>query len=249
LGNLTGKRLLVADNSSEYRRSVVAFLELEGYTVVQAGTPEDALTMLEIEEVDLVLADLRLRSDIEYGDMSGFEIAKFASKRGIPCIIVTAFPTVELARLALRSRGAEPFAKDLITKSSGPQALLDSISLVLRHEDSKPSKSVTEGLYIDTTKRLIWKNGELIELSKKQYALLEELHKSDSGVSTFADVIKAVYGETLTADEAQNDRRLKNLVDRVKEKLEDRGIGHEYIERIPGRGFRLNTIHSKPTSD
>lgn len=115
-------RLLLADDSSEYRRSVRSFLELEDFEVEEVGTPEAAIGLLSKRDHDLVVADLRMRDGEDLDDMSGIEVAKVAANRGIPCIIVTAYPTVELARIALRSRGAEPFAKDLVPKASGPHA-------------------------------------------------------------------------------------------------------------------------------
>jgi DNA-binding NtrC family response regulator len=125
------KRILLADNSTEYRHLVLGFLELEGYDVTEVASPEEAQKKLERGEFDLVLADLRMRDDEDANDVSGMEIAKFASESGIPCIIVTAFPTVERARMALRSHRTEPFVKDLIPKASSPQALLDSIRSAL----------------------------------------------------------------------------------------------------------------------
>jgi len=83
MNNRNRKRLLLADNSAEYRRSVIGFLELEGYAVEQGGTPEDALELLETGNFDLVLADLRMRNDEDGNDLGGIEIAKFASERGI----------------------------------------------------------------------------------------------------------------------------------------------------------------------
>jgi DNA-binding response OmpR family regulator len=234
------KKILLADNSSEYRLSVIGFLELEGYLVVEAGTPEEAKEKLELKEFDLVLADLRMRDDDDGNDMGGLEIAKFASECGIPCIIATAFPTVELARIALRSRGAEPFAQDLITKGSGPQALMDSISLTLHSKDPKPVQPVEEGLVIDLDKELVRKNGLNIDVSPKQFRLLAELRRKDGGVCSCVDLIRAIYQEELGEKAAQNDKRLRNLVERTKDKIEDKGSSHEYIEAVSGRGYRLN---------
>jgi two-component system KDP operon response regulator KdpE len=238
--NMNSKRILLADNSSEYRRSVIAFLELEGYAVVEAGSPKEAQTKLELAKFDIVLADLRMQDDEDPNDMSGLEIAKFASENGVSCIIVTAFPTVELARIALRSRGAEPYAKDLITKASGAQALLDSISLTLRNRQQPPEKADPGGLTTNLEQRLVRQNGIIVKLSKNQYTLLAELHKKDGGVSTYAELIKSIYDETLSDKQAANDKRLRNLVDRTKLKIEDQLSEHVYIEVVSGRGYRLN---------
>lgn len=233
-------KILLADNSAEYRRSVIGFLELVDYEVVESGTLEDAQGKMETEKFHLVLADLRMRDDNDPNDMYGLEIAKFASACGIPCIIVTAFPTVELARIALRARGAEPYAQDLITKASGPQALIDSISWTLQSKTSRRDAFDNADLVIDLVKALVWKKGVPVDLSPKQYRLLAELRQKDGGVCSCVELIRAIYNEELTEKVAQNDKRLRNLVDRVKEKIEDQNSDHVYIEAVSGRGYRLN---------
>lgn len=240
MNHRNSKRILLADNLVEYRRSVIGFLTLEGYAVAEVGTPEEAQEKLELEDFDLVLADLRMRDDDDPNDMGGLEIAKFASQCGIPCIIVTAFPSVELARAALRSRGAEPFAEDLITKGSDPQAVLDSINITLSSREARKEKPAKEGFHLDLERKLVWKNGEIVKTSKNQYALLEALYKKDGGVCSHVELIRAIYNESWGEKDAQNDKRLRNLVDRTKDKIEDPGSGHEYLEAVTGRGFRLN---------
>lgn len=234
------KSILLVDNSQEYRNSVIGFLKLDGYDIAEAGTVEKAQEKIEREEFDLVLVDIRMQDDLDQNDVSGLTVAKFASERGIPCIIVTAFPTVELARAALRALGAEPYAQDMITKGSDPQAVLASINATLKPRESKPVKPVMDGFSLDLEKKLVSKNGILLNLSRNQYTLLEALYKKDGGVCGYAELIRAIYAEEAGEKTAQNDKRLRNLVDRTKEKIEDKDSDHEYIEAVPGRGYRLN---------
>jgi DNA-binding response OmpR family regulator len=240
MNHRNSKKILLADNLREYRRSVIGFLALESYEVSEASTPEEAREKLDKEQFDLALVDLRLRDDNDTNDMSGLEVAKFASQCGIPSILITAFPSVELARVALRSRGAEPYAEDLITKGSDPQAVLDSISITLGTRDARKEKPALNGTYLDLDRKLVLKDGQIIKTSKNQYALLEELYKKDGGVCSHAELIRAIYGEPSGEKDAQNDRRLRNLVERTKDKIEDPGSTHEYLEAVSGRGYRLN---------
>ena len=233
-------KILLTDNSSEYRHSLLGFFELEGYSVDEAETIGEAISKLEKGGIQLAIVDLRLEDDDNPDDVSGLRVAKFASENNIPCIIVTAFPTVELARIALRSHKAEPYAKDLIPKASGAQALLDSIHLTLENTTKTPNKKSANKLTIDINQKLVWKKGTIIKLSKLQYKMVEELYKKDGGVCTYAELIKSIYGETLLENSAVNDKRLRNLVDRTKEKIEDPASDHIYIEVVFGRGYRLN---------
>lgn len=233
------RRILLVDNDPDYRKSLIGLLELEDFVVEQAGSPEEAFEKLGTR-FDLALVDIRLRDHMDLNDISGMEVAKRASELGIPCIIVTAFPSVEMAQIALRSRGAEPYAEDMITKTSGPQALLASIKVTLNYIEQNLEAAPNTDLVIDMDKKLVRKRGKFIDLSKNQYILLEGLFKKNGGVCTHAELIKAIYDETITDADAVNDRRLRNLVDRTKEKIEDPGSDHEYIEAVTGRGYRLN---------
>jgi two-component system KDP operon response regulator KdpE len=181
-----------------------------------------------------------MRDDNDINDMSGLEIARFASERGLPCIIVTSFPTVDLARVALRAQGAAPYAQDLVTKASGPQALLDSIRLTFGYVESTPEKPVKNGLYVDLDRKLVLKDGAEIEVSIRQYKLLAELWQMDGGVCTYSELLKAVYQEDRSDLEIGKDTRIKKLVDRTKQKIEDKDSEHQYIETEFGRGYRLN---------
>ena len=120
---------------------------------------------------DLTLVDLRLTNDSDAYDLTGLEVAKFAAERGVPCVIITAFPTVEATRLALRSRGAESLALDVVLKSDGPAALLDAIKVILNSKANLRS-SPTQSLQIDLERRLVFYKGANLRLSKHQYALL-----------------------------------------------------------------------------
>jgi DNA-binding response OmpR family regulator len=234
------KRILLADDSAEYRRSVISFVELEGYVVAEAASPQQAIRMLEAGGFQLVLADLRMRDDRNTNDVSGLEVARFASGHGIPCILVTAFPTVELARIALRARGTGPLAQDLITKSSDPQALLDSIHFTLATPNLPPREPMPEGIYIDLVRKMVFREGVDVGVSAKQFKLLEALWLREGGVCTYVELFKAVYGEDLSENESLRDTRIKKLVDRIKENLSDQDRAHPYIVTEFSRGYRLD---------
>ena len=106
------RRILLADNVDDYRRSLRTLLELEDYCVEEAASLAQAPELLAGQRFDLALVDLRLSNDDDDYDMSGLEVAKAAVSAQIPSIVVTAYESVDTMRLALRSRGAEPLAVD-----------------------------------------------------------------------------------------------------------------------------------------
>jgi DNA-binding response OmpR family regulator len=237
----TKKNLLLADNSPDYRHSLRGFLELENYRVEEAESVAEAKRKIQAVPLDVALIDLRLTDDLDNDDISGLEVAKVAIEQGIPCLMMTAFPSVETTRLALRARGAEPLAEDYVPKANGPQAVLDAIGVVLSQHNEKPA-SVPPDLQIDLDRKLVWHKGEVLDLSRYQYALVAYLHSKNGAVCSPQELYKEIYGETVTAEQANADRRLERLVDRVREKIEDSPSEPQHLIKVYGRGFYLATV-------
>jgi two-component system KDP operon response regulator KdpE len=230
--------LLLADNTTHYRRSLRSLLELEGYVVEEAGSAEEARQKLAALRIDVALVDLRLTDHADDYDISGLEVAKQATDQGVTSIIITNYPSVHAARLALRSRGVEPLAADFIPKGDGPQAVLDSLRVVmlgLGNEDKvKPGD-----LVVDLKQGLVWRRGQPVELSRYQYALLEYLYRSQGAVCSPEELLKAVYGEDVPPGQASADKRLDRLVDRLRRKIEDDPSEPRTLIKERGRGYRL----------
>jgi len=239
MNNQIQKRLLVADNSPEYRHSLRGLLELDDYIVEEADSPDAARGMLENKEINLALVDLRLTNDDDADDFSGLEIAKLANTLHIPCIIITAFDTVDIARLALRSRGAEALAVELVPKRLGPQSVLDAIQLVLTNVNGEPIRVIPNELKIDLNQGLVWNKGNLLNLTRHQYALLVYLFQREGAVCSPEQLVKEIYHEDVTAEQAMTDRRLERLVERLREKIEADPYNPRYLVRVYGRGYRL----------
>lgn len=118
-------RILIADNDPEYRKSLRFLLEAEGFLVFEAVSPSDVFEKLDIlTNIDLALVDLRLDDDHNERDFSGLDVAKEIGKKKIPCIIITAFESVETTRMALKPLGANSVALDYVLKKNGPSAIL-----------------------------------------------------------------------------------------------------------------------------
>ncbi len=239
MSNPTRRNLLLADNNASYRHSLCSLLELENFTVEEASSVEEAQKKLTMVLPDLALVDLRLTNDEDIYDISGLEIAKSASERNIPCVIISAFPSVEATRLALRSRGAEPLAVDFVPKSAGPEALLDAINTILGNRGKSLTTMYMSGLEIDLDQRLVWRRGELLDLSRYQYALLVYLYQKKGTVTSPEELIQAIYEEEVSAKEANIDRRLEHLVERLREKIEDDPSNPHHLLKVHRRGFRL----------
>jgi DNA-binding response OmpR family regulator len=239
----TQPTLLLADNSRDYRNSLRGYLELEDYSVVESDSVDHARQILDDRKIDLALVDLRLTTESET-DFTGLELAKHAGYRGVPCIIVTAYPSVEAARLALRSRGAEALAEDFVSKYDGPQAVLDAINGVMSRRtaaDSRQMPDPGQGLFVDTERKTAQLNGVHLQLSPRQYLLLEYLYVHAGRVCSRQELLQAVYNESVPDGQASADKRLERLVARLREKLGDDPHNPRFIVNVRGRGLQLNS--------
>lgn len=234
------KKMLLADNDSDYRRSLRVLLELDNWQVQEVDSVKQALDKLETLEFGIILIDLRLSNDKDDYDISGLEVAKKAAENHIPSIIISAFPSVDATRLALRSRGSTPLADDFVPKAAGPQAVLDAINVVLENSSSRLERKPTE-IKIDLEQKLVWYKGEQLDLSRYQYALLAYLSQKDGAVCSPEEILKEVYGDDIPAGQASFDRRLEHLVKRVQEKIEEDPSCPRHLIKVPRRGFRFVT--------
>ena len=233
-------RLLLVDNSHDFRRSVRAVLELEDYQVEEADSLTEAKTKLENCDFDLALVDFRLMDDNDPSDYSGLEVAKLASQGHVPCIIVTGFPSVDTVLLALRQRGLQPsLAIDFISKEHGPSVVVDAVGRALRSPIYRPVPQPVPILEVDIAHGLARKQGIDLQLSRNQYNLMSYLYERNGAVCSSQELLKAVYDESLSTYEATHDKRLERLIARLREKIEDDSTNPRYIITVAGRGFQL----------
>jgi DNA-binding response OmpR family regulator len=123
------KRVLHADNDRNYLDARSEFLEMEGYQVLKAYSPEEAERIFERENIHLAILDIRLVDDNDEGDISGILLAKDEHFKRVPKVFVTGFPTFEAVREAYGPViGGEPIAHAFLAKKEGPKALLEVVN-------------------------------------------------------------------------------------------------------------------------
>jgi DNA-binding response OmpR family regulator len=243
MAEATKVQILLVDDDAGYRQTLSSFLRLADYVVTQADSVSSAIEELQRQRFRVVLADMRLSDHSDDFDFGGLEVAKEAKRKGIPTIVITAFKTVEAARQALRSRGAEPLALDLVFKTDGPQAVLDALEACLRNTSPQelPAPGAAPRFMMDLKAGIASLDGEQVRLPKLQYKLLAHLYRHRGAVCSHSALYEAVYGEKLTDRDASIDRRLERLVDRTREKIEEDTSCPKLIVTESGRGYRLTS--------
>jgi len=221
-------RILVVEDEKKVARALREGLEDEGFEVRLSATGEDAFFQVTSETFDLVLLDWLLPG------RSGIEILKALRKRGqaTPVLLLTAKDTVED-----RVEGLDSGADDYLVKPFAFPELLARIRALVRRNRPEQTLRLTMGdVDMDLVTRKVTRGGEAVELTGKEYDLLEYLLRHAGRV---------VSREMLSRDVWKADGRvtpLDNVIDvtisRLRKKLDD-GMERKLLKSVRGVGFVL----------
>jgi DNA-binding response OmpR family regulator len=119
--------ILLVDNNNNYLKTLAKFIEKEGYYVIPAKSLAEARIVFDRGGIDLVIIDVRMTDDNDDKDVSGLILAK-ETDRSIPKIMLTGFPSAELAQEALKMQlDGLPTAIDFVSKDEDPEVLIWAI--------------------------------------------------------------------------------------------------------------------------
>lgn len=225
-------KILVVDDAEHIVELIQFNLENEGHDVNVAYDGKEALSKLEQEMPDLILLDLMLPG------IDGIEVCRRIrgndKSKNIPIIMITA-KGEEIDKVL----GLEIGADDYITKPFGVRELLARVKAMLRRsrqiEEKKADvKYNAYGIELDVEKHEIYKDGEKIELTYKEFELLRLLFENRGKVLTRDDLLDKIwgydyFGETRTVD--VHIRHLRKKLGEVKK--------NEMIETVRGVGYKL----------
>ncbi len=125
------QKILLVDDNASFRSTVREFLELHGYEIFEAGDATTAKSIVESQDLALVIIDIRLINNDDEDDLSGLVLAKQLPSR-LPKVMLTAYPTYQAVREALGpALNNVPPAVGFIAKQEGLNALLTAVRLAL----------------------------------------------------------------------------------------------------------------------
>ena len=219
-------RILVVEDEPKVARALRAGLERAGYQVVPAGTGEEGYFLATSQTFDLVLLDLMLPG------RDGLKVLEALRARGLktPVLILTARDAVE-DRVAGLDRGAD----DYLVKPFAFPELLARIRARLR--SGRPDEALRLALAdldMDLVTRRVTRAGEALELTVREFALLEYLLRHRGQVVSREMLANEVWKETARATP------LDNVIDvniaRLRKKV-DQGFALKLIHTVRGVGF------------
>jgi two-component system response regulator VicR len=226
------KKILVVDDE----RSIVDILDFNlkkaGYSVIRAYDGREGLDLARSENPDLILLDVMLPH------MDGFEVCKTLRAEGstIPIIMITAREE-ETDKVF----GLELGADDYVTKPFSVRELLARVKTNIRRtvtyatppEEHEDNTVRFKNLVIDYSRHSVFKNGQELELTQREYKLITFLAENPGKVISRQELLSEVwqydyYGDLRAVDVA---------VRRLREKLEDNPAEPEYVMTKRGVGY------------
>lgn len=204
-------KILIIEDEQAISDLIKMNLDIAGYDSRQVFNGKEALSIFEQYCPDLILLDVMLP------DRDGFDIMSKIKPSGIPVIFLTAKNT-----LADKVKGLKMGADDYIIKPFEAMELLARIEAVLRRYGSKKESTIFEDIEIDLEERTVKKEGNLIELTMKEYELLLLLIRNRNKALSREMILEAVWeydyiGETRTVDiHIQKLRRKLEWEDKIK---------------------------------
>jgi len=222
------QRILVVDDEPDLLELVRINLAQAGYVVETASTGSEALAALQRSKPDLLVLDLMLP------DHSGTEVCRRIRSdpalADLPIIMLTAL-SEEVDRVV----GFELGTDDYMTKPFSPRELVLRTKAVLRRQGATESDEqvLAHGdLRLDLGRRRCTLGEDEINLTAKEFSLLESLMKRPGRVFTRDLLLETVWG----SDIAVTLRTIDTHVKRLREKL---GSAGELIDTVRGVGYRF----------
>ena len=222
-------RILLVEDHQELSHWVARALRDARLTVETAGNGADADALLLTQEYGLVILDLSLPK------MDGLEVLKRMRARGSKCPVL-----ILTARGGLQDKvqGLNLGADDYLAKPFEFEELLARVRALLRRGETSESRHLRyNDLELDLYSRTARRGGETIELSTKEFGLLEYLMRNPNRVLTRTQIGEKVWDMNFVPTSNVVDVYISSL-----RRKADRGFSQELIHTVKGMGYRFGVL-------
>jgi two-component system OmpR family response regulator len=222
-------RILLVEDDAMLADAVTRALRQSAHVVHGARTGEEADHALTNNEYDLLLLDIGLPK------LDGFEVLKRLRQRrsAMPVIILTVRDAVEDL-----VRGLDLGADDYLTKPFPLAELEARVRALIRRSHASTSSDLVHGpLRLDMAARRLYLNGQPVELSARELAMMELLLLREGRVVTKQQIVDHLYGwEDMASSNA-----VEVFIYRLRKKLEPSGVD---IRTVRGMGYLIEKTHA-----
>jgi DNA-binding response OmpR family regulator len=222
-------RVLVVEDERKIAAYVKRGLEEQGHAVDIAYTGREALDWIEAVEFDLIVLDILLP------ELDGLEVCNQLRQRGVrtPVLMLTARDTIDD-----RVAGLDAGADDYLVKPFAMRELSARLRALSRRSADVPKSTVLRvaDLELDTLTRRARRGGETIDLTAKEYAVLECLLRHPEQVLTRTMIAEHVWSYDVFNQSNVVDVYIRNL----RRKLDD-PFEVKLIHTVRGAGYRISS--------
>ena len=219
------KTILIVDDELPIRDVLSCNLKREGYNIIEAADGMTAVDMALEQKPDLILLDIMLPK------LDGLSVCKrIKNSLNIPIIMLSA-KDGEIDKIL----GLELGADDYITKPFAIEELLARIRVTLKHRNTRTAESeklIAGKLCLDTASRQVTYDGNEIQLTNREFILLQTLMENRSIVLSRDTLLTKVWGYDYIGE--------TNVVDvyiyYLRSKIDD-VFGEKIIETVRGAGY------------
>lgn len=232
------KSILVADDEEEIVELIELFLSKENLNIIKAYDGKQALECIEKEDISLGIIDIMMPN------LNGFEvIKKIREEYNIPLIILSARDDFSNKIL-----GLDIGADDYITKPFNALELVARVQAHLRRfyqlNSENISKRISKGiieignLVLDKEGCILYKNDEIVQLTSKEYKILEYFMNHIGRVFTKQQIFEYIWKENYFDDE----NAIRVHISNIRDKIEDNPKEPKYLKTVRGLGYKFDKI-------
>jgi len=225
------EKILIIEDDESILRGLRLNLEMEGYEIETAMDGQEGIDKFEETTPDLIILDIMLPQ------RNGYEVLEAVRSHDpeVGVLILSAREGHDDKVLGL-SLGAD----DFLSKPFELRELLARIDARLRRKRLNRGQTEIHGfatVEIDGLARRVSKDGQLIEMTSREYDLLVYLLRRPERVVTRSQILNEVWGD----DYEGTDRTVDNFIVRLRNKLEENPADPKYFQTVRGIGYRFSS--------
>ena len=217
-------RILVVDDEERIRQMIKKYANFEGHEVVEAADGMEAVKLCKEQDFDIVIMDVMMP------ELDGFSACREIRKvKNVPMLMLSARGE-EYDKI----HGFELGIDDYVVKPFSPKELMMRVAAIVKRSSGETQKEVLsfEGLTVDFTGRLVYVDGEKVDMSPKEYDLFFYMVKNRGIALTREKLISDVWGYDFYGD----DRTLDTHIKLLRKTL---GPYSKFIVTLRGVGYRF----------
>ena len=222
-------KILVVDDEAKIRELVKKYAVYEGHEVTEAGDGMEAVEICKTRDFDIIVLDIMMP------ELDGFSACREIRKiKNTPVIMLSARGE-EYDRI----HGFEIGIDDYVVKPFSPKELMLRIDAIVRRskaavKNEEKDVFTFDGLTVDFTARIVYVEGQRVEMSPKEYDLFFYLVRNQGRALTREKLITEVWGYDYYGDDRTLDTHIKLL-------RKNLGAYSRFVVTLRGVGYRFET--------